>query len=171
MATAGNAAGSREGGSTVAIATHAAWHPPHSSIGPNYMNYHTPRPDRNEPPPNWPLVMVVEDDRLTSDTLEIALESREYRVLGPAASVRGARELLESSTPDIALIDARLATTESDGLLASLTTRHVPICVLTGLTADELPPVYAGCAVLRKPFGLNALLVMLHRIRPGRQAP
>lgn len=124
----------------------------------------------HEASPNWPLVMVVEDDRLTSDTLEIALEAREYRVLGPAASVRDARELLEISTPDIALIDARLATTASDGLLASLTTRNIPICVLTGSTEDELAPVHAGCTILRKPFRLNALLVMLHRIIPGRSA-
>lgn len=132
------------------------------------MNYHAALPDLDDASPNWPLVMVVENDRLTSDTLEIALESREYRVLGPAASARDARELLESSTPDIALIDASLAMTASNGLLASLATRHIPTCVLTGSSTDELAPVYAGCAILRKPFGLNALLVMLHRIRPGR---
>lgn len=132
------------------------------------MNPHPARSDMHEPSPNWPLVMVVESDRLTSDTLEIALESREYRVLGPATSERDARELLESSTPDIALIDACLATTATDGLLASLTTRHIPVCVLTGSSADERAPILAGYAVLRKPFGLNALLVMLDQIRPDR---
>ncbi len=132
------------------------------------MNYHAALPDLDDASPNWPLVMVVENDRLTSDTLEIALESREYRVLGPAASMHDARELLESSTPDIALIDARLAVGTSADLFTSLAARHVPICVLTGSTADELRPLYAGCAILRKPFRLNALLVMLHRIRPGR---
>lgn len=135
------------------------------------MNYHAALPDLDDASPNWPLVMVVENDRLTSDTLEIALESREYRVLGPAANMRDARELLESSTPDIALIDGRLAVGASSALFTSLATRHVPICVLTGLSTVELPPLYAGCAILRKPFGLNALLVMLHRIRPGRSTP
>lgn len=116
---------------------------------------------------HWPQVMVVEDDALVSATLEIALESRDYRVLGPVATLEDAYRLLETSEPDIALIDYRLATATTEKLLASLDARHVPTCVLTGLHADELPPAYASCAVLRKPFGLKALLDALKHARPG----
>jgi DNA-binding response OmpR family regulator len=115
--------------------------------------------------PNGPFVMVVEDDMLIAATLEIALESREYRMLGPVATVEEAQRLLETSEPDIALIDYRLATTTTEKLLPSLNSRHIPICVLTG--ADELPPTYAGCTVLKKPFRLNALLDALKEARPG----
>jgi DNA-binding response OmpR family regulator len=124
----------------------------------------------NAAAPDGPQVMVVEDDLLISATLEIALESRDYRVLGPVATLEEARQLLETSEPDIALIDYRLAKTTTDDLLTSLNARHVPTCVLTGLNADELPAAYAGCTVLQKPFRLNALLDALNQIRPGGPA-
>ncbi|HZX70396.1 MAG TPA: response regulator [Rhodanobacter sp.] len=116
---------------------------------------------------DWPQVMVVEDDMLISATLEIALESRDYRVLGPVATLEEAYQLLETSEPDIALIDYRLATSTTEDLLASLHARQVPTCVLTGLRADELPAAFASCAVLQKPFRLDALLDALKQVRPG----
>ncbi|MEO8998896.1 MAG: response regulator [Rhodanobacter sp.] len=121
----------------------------------------------NATSPNWPQVMVVEDDTMISATLEIALESKQYRVLGPVATLEEAHELLDASSPDFALIDYRLAATTTESLLASLNARHVPTCVLTGVHADELPPAYADCAVLQKPFRLNALLDVLKQVRPG----
>lgn len=114
--------------------------------------------------PNGPIVMVVEDDLMIAETLEIALESRDYRILGPVSTLEQAQQLLETSAPDIALIDYRLATTTTEALLSSLNSRHIPICVLTG--ADELPATYAGCTVLQKPFRLNALLDALQQSRP-----
>lgn len=116
---------------------------------------------------DWPQVMVVEDDMMISETLEIALGSRDYHVLGPVATLEEAYQLLETSEPDIALIDYRLATTTTEGLLASLNARQVPVCVLTGVRVDELPVAYAGCAVLHKPFGLDALLGALKQVRPN----
>ncbi|HEY8682435.1 MAG TPA: response regulator [Rhodanobacter sp.] len=114
-----------------------------------------------------PLVMVVEDDMLIAGTLEIALESKDYRILGPVETVDEALRLLETSRPDIALIDYRLATTPTEGLLRPLHARHIPVCVLTGLTAGELPVAYSGCAVLQKPFRLDALLNALGQASPG----
>ncbi|GGY18847.1 response regulator [Rhodanobacter panaciterrae] len=121
----------------------------------------------NATAPDWPQVMVVEDDMMISATLEIALESRDYRVLGPVATLEEAYQLLETSEPDIALIDYRLAATTTEALLTSLNARQVPTCVLTGLRPDELPAAYAGCAVLQKPFRLDALLDALKQVRPG----
>jgi DNA-binding response OmpR family regulator len=124
----------------------------------------------NDTSPNWPQVMVVEDDTMVSTTLEIALESKHYRVLGPVATLEEARELLDASSPDFALIDYRLAATTTEELLLSLNARHVPTCVLTGLEADQLPAAYANCTVLQKPFRLNALLDALKQVRPARAA-
>ena len=121
----------------------------------------------NSPSPNWPQVMVVEDDKMISMTLEIALESKQYRVLGPVATLAEAHELLDASNPDFALIDYRLAAATTESLLASLNARHVPTCVLTGMHPDELPAIYSDCTVLQKPFRLNALLDALKQVRPG----
>jgi DNA-binding NtrC family response regulator len=119
------------------------------------------------PQMRWPRVMVVEDDMLVSAALEIALESKHCRVLGPVATLEDARELLDTSNPDFALIDYRLATATTEELLAPLNARHIPTCVLTGVRADELPPAYATCAVLQKPVDLDALLDALRQVRPG----
>ena len=114
-----------------------------------------------------PQIMVVEDDMLASEALEIVLESKQCRVLGPVATVDAARELLEASSPDFALIDYELAAATTEGLLAALYARRIPTCVLTGLPADELPEAYAKCAVLQKPCTLDDLLHVLKRVRPG----
>jgi Response regulator containing CheY-like receiver, AAA-type ATPase, and DNA-binding domains len=130
---------------------------------PNLEGWH----DMNALSPKWPQIMVVEDDMLVSEALDIALESKHCRVLGPVATLEDAYELLEASNPDFALIDYRLAATTTEGLLASLNARHIPTCVLTGLRADELPVAYAKCVVLQKPFDLDALLDALRQVRPG----
>ncbi|MEP6897452.1 MAG: response regulator [Rhodanobacter sp.] len=113
------------------------------------------------------LVMVVEDELLIAASLEIALESRGYRVIGPVATVDEALELLKTEQPDMALIDYRLARTTTEALVSPLQTRKIPVCVLTGYSASQLPPTYAGCTVLEKPFRMNALLEALEHIRHG----
>ena len=117
--------------------------------------------------PKWPQILVVEDDVLVSAALEIALESKHCRVLGPVATLEDAHELLDASNPDFALIDYRLAATTTEGLLAPLNARQIPTCVLTGVRADELPQAYANCAVLQKPYRLDALFDALKQVRPG----
>ncbi len=112
-------------------------------------------------------VMVVEDELLIAASLEIALESKGYRVIGPVATVDEALELLKTEQPDMALIDYRLARTTTEALVGPLHTRQIPVCVLTGYSAAQLPPAYAGCTVLEKPFRMNALLEALEHIRRG----
>lgn len=118
--------------------------------------------------PDQPLVMVVEDDMLIAGTLEIALESKNYRILGPVTTVAEALQLLETHNPDVALIDYRLATTTTETLLALLETRQIPVCVLTGISAGELPSAYADYVVLQKPFRLDALLRAIDQARTAR---
>jgi CheY-like chemotaxis protein len=110
------------------------------------------------------LVMVVEDELLVASTLEAALEDGGYRVLGPVATVPAAIGLLRTSPPDMALIDYRLAATTTETLLPSLKSRHIPVCVLTGCGASQLPPAYTGLTVLEKPVRTRTLMATLNRI-------
>ena len=114
-----------------------------------------------------PLVLVVEDELLIAASLEIALEGRGYRVLGPVATVDEALALLETSRPDLALIDYRLASTTTEDLVAPLQALRIPICVLTGYSPQQLPDTYAQCLVLEKPFRMNTLIDGLKRLRPA----
>jgi CheY-like chemotaxis protein len=117
--------------------------------------------------PTEPVVMVVEDELLIAATLEIALESKGYKVLGPVATVDEALALLQQAKPDLAVIDYRLARTTTEALLPELTERNIPVCVLTGYNASQLPPAYAGHTILEKPFRLATLLEALDGIRPA----
>lgn len=114
-----------------------------------------------------PLILVVEDDELIASTMEIALESRGYTLAGPVATLEAATHLLETMEPDLALIDYRLEDCTSEGLLPLLQQRGIPTCVLTGVAADSLPPAYAGCRVLQKPFRLNELIAMVTQLESG----
>lgn len=116
--------------------------------------------------PRSPLhVLVVEDELLIATSLEIALESAGHRLLGPVATVDAAREALETAQPDLALIDYRLADSTTEPLLPDLRERGIPICVLTGYSRDQLPPAYAGCHVLEKPFRMRALIEAIETMR------
>lgn len=110
------------------------------------------------------LVLVVEDELMIAATLEITLDMHGYRVLGPAATVAEAAELLAHTRPDVALIDYRLATTTTEALLPLLEERDVPVCVLTGYGAQQLPPAYARCAVLEKPVPMQALVSVVEEL-------
>ncbi len=115
--------------------------------------------------PDRPLVMVVEDDLLIAETLQIALDAKNYDVLGPTATLAGAYALLDHAFPDVALVDYQLAASTTEQLVSSLNARHIPICLLTGVDPVKLPPAYDGCRILRKPFRLNALLDALRLAR------
>ena len=110
-------------------------------------------------------ILVVEDELLIATSLEMALETHGHSVLGPAASVAEAQTVLETSQPDLALIDYRLADSTTEPLLPVLRDRAIPICVLTGYSRHQLPAAYADCHVLEKPFRMRALVDMVEQMR------
>ncbi len=104
------------------------------------------------------LILVVEDDELVASILDIVLELRGYALAGPVATLEAAMLLLETTKPDLALIDFRLARGTTAGLLPALHHLKVPTCVFTGVAPGSLPVAYAHCMVLQKPFRLNELI-------------
>lgn len=53
-------------------------------------------------------VLVVEDEFLIAMDLEMILEQNGHTVLGPAASIDAALDLLQEARPDVALLDMNL---------------------------------------------------------------
>ena len=109
-------------------------------------------------------MLIVEDELMIASTLEITLDMHGYRVLGPAATVAEAIELMAHSRPDVALIDYRLATSTTEALLPLLDEQAIPVCVLTGYGAHQLPPAYAHYAILEKPIPMQALVSVIEEI-------
>lgn len=121
-----------------------------------------------------PLVLIVEDELLIATALEIALELRGCRVLGPVATIAQTLALLETARPNLALIDYQLASTTTENLLPELEARGIPACVLTGYGRQHLPAAYARHTVLEKPFSMQQLMSVLEEMGsmgPAAQSP
>lgn len=98
------------------------------------------------------LVLVVEDEWLVAEETVRVLQRAGCRVLGPAPSVAAALDLLESETPDVALLDAGLGDQMSFAVADILLEHGVPFAFLSGRSSGELPVGYKGYRFLRKPI-------------------
>jgi two-component SAPR family response regulator len=104
------------------------------------------------------LVMVLEDEVLVSSLLEMILIEQGWRVAGPFRSNRTALEWLETSTPDVALIDFNIADGNSTGTAGKLREMGVPLVVISGYPKsmardDDLQ----AADWLEKPFSEEAV--------------
>jgi CheY-like chemotaxis protein len=102
-------------------------------------------------------VLVAEDTWHVAKALKGVLEEMGLVVVGPAASIRQALELLGSSSPDFAIVDINLKGEFSYPLIERLKARDVPVIVITGY-AQLTEPIKGATAILQKPFSGLALL-------------
>lgn len=99
-----------------------------------------------------PRVLVVEDEPLIAMLVQEWLEELNCEVVGPAASVTGALELIAGVKLDGAVLDVSLGKEESFPIADELRKRGVPFAFATGYGADGLEARFAGTPVLAKPF-------------------
>lgn len=98
-------------------------------------------------------VLVVENDEMSAALLQMQLVHSGALVVGLAASVAEALRLLEVSSPDVALLDYRLAHNEtSEPVAAALAARRVPFVLATGMAAEQLPVAMRSGVLLIKPY-------------------
>lgn len=98
-------------------------------------------------------VLVVEDEWLIASELERILGERGCVVVGPAARVAEALQMVAGESFDAALLDANLAGEIATPVAAALAARGTPFAVVTGYDRDQLPegPLREVPRV-RKPF-------------------
>jgi CheY-like chemotaxis protein len=112
------------------------------------------------------LLLVVEDDRDTRDTLAALLSEIGYSVCDAADGRRALAEL-RSLRPDLVLLDYGIPALKdgSDFLHAKALDPEIastPVIVVSGY---NLPESIAGTvAVMRKPFELDDLLAAIARV-------
>jgi CheY-like chemotaxis protein len=111
-----------------------------------------------------PMVLIVEDELLIATTLEMMLSEKGYEIAGPAPTVEEALAVLETTQPDVALLDYRLGNSTTESLLSVLQERGIPVCMVTGYGRDALPERYQQYPVLEKPFSLSELLEELRHL-------
>lgn len=111
-------------------------------------------------------VLVVEDDFIVAFDMQTLLEEQGARVLGPAANLAEARELLAKERPTVAVLDVNLGGDYVFPLADELLAKDVPFVFATAYADDDrLFPQQAPIAPrLSKPVLPNVLIAQLLRI-------
>ena len=103
-------------------------------------------------------LLVIEDEPLVALDIAAALETAGAEVIGPAGTATEALNLINSTKPDAALLDANLRGQSAGEIAARLTARNVPFIFVTGYGADSLPQAFAKAPILSKPFSHEQLV-------------
>lgn len=112
-------------------------------------------------------VLLVEDEPLVALEIEAHLLGLGCEIVGPAATVAAARDLIEKCRCDVALLDANLGGSRVDEIAARLDDRGVPFAFATGYGRDAAPDRFADIPVLTKPFSTGELLSVLRSLIEG----
>lgn len=111
-------------------------------------------------------VLVVEDDYLIATDMTFALEDRGAQVLGPAATVRDALDLIEHAGPiDGAVVDVNLHGEWAFPIAHALNSLHVPFVFATGYDEDVIPESFRNVPRCEKPIDFGQIASALNRDR------
>jgi DNA-binding response OmpR family regulator len=107
-------------------------------------------------------VLLVEDSWHIAVAVKSLLENAGLIVEGPAASLARADALLDSRTPDIAIVDINIKGHMSFQLIDRLVARSIPVIVVSGY--DEAARLDGKvAAILNKPVRAGDLLATVRR--------
>lgn len=111
-------------------------------------------------------VLIVEDDFIVAFDMQTMLEEQGARVLGPAATLSEARQILDKEQPTIAVLDVNLNGEYVFPLVADLRARQVPFVFATAYADDDrlFPQEMRADPRLAKPVLPNVLFGHLLRI-------
>lgn len=110
-------------------------------------------------------VLVVEDETLIGLQIEESLKAAGCAVIGPAASVSDAVDLIVASKPTAAILDVNLGFERSFPVADVLLAKGIPFAFSTGYTTiSELPERFQNVEVLPKPLARTSLLEALERL-------
>ena len=114
-------------------------------------------------------ILVVEDDRLLALYDADLLTAWDCEVLGPAASVAAALDILAETLPDAALLDVSLGGETSEPIAEALAAIPRPFVVTTAFAPRHLGPSLRTAPILGKPFSETRLRrVLTDLLAPSR---
>ena len=109
-------------------------------------------------------ILIVEDEFFVADSLAMYLTSLGAVVVGPAASVRDALDLVDQSERlDGAVLDVNLQGKQAYPVADALAARNVPFVLVTGYASDSIPERYNAVPQCSKPFRAAELVRLLFR--------
>jgi len=111
------------------------------------------------------LILVVEDEYLIAADLAAWLEGEGAEVLGPAASVEDALDLVKFvGPPDASVLDINLGDEKVFPVADALRDAGVPFLFLSGYDARVVPEPYQGVPCCPKPLDHPRLLRSLSKL-------
>jgi CheY-like chemotaxis protein len=103
-------------------------------------------------------ILIVEDDCITAMDLAETLSAAGAQVVGPAATIGSAFELLRRQPYlDIALLDVEVEGDYVFDVADELVKLDVPIVFTTGYERSEIPPRFHAVPHCEKPIGIAAI--------------
>jgi|SRR5271165_5213197 len=112
-------------------------------------------------------ILVVDDEPMIAMLLEDWLIELGHEIVGPAHSASSALALLETASPDAAIVDVSLGDESGYPVAECLSKRKIPFVFATGYGQANLMPPFAGTRVLTKPFDFSALRSALDGLANG----
>jgi PAS domain S-box-containing protein len=118
--------------------------------------------------PSGRRILLVEDEALVALEAAAALEAAGFAVVGPAASVAEAFELLDRFGCDCAVLDVNLGSETAEPIALRLTEEGVPFLTVSGYSRAQQPAVFKNAPFLAKPLILESLIAEIERHMEGR---
>jgi DNA-binding NtrC family response regulator len=111
-------------------------------------------------------VLIVEDDFIIAMDLQVTLERGRWRIMGPAASVQHALQLLKQELPSTALLDVHLGDELVTPVAERLKAHDVPFAVASAYDRPEQfgGEVLSGAPNVGKPVRETRLLETMARL-------
>ncbi|MDX0629745.1 response regulator [Sinorhizobium medicae] len=111
-------------------------------------------------------VLVVEDEFLVALQIEADLLAAGYVVVGPFTSLAQSISAARAHPFDIATLDLNLRGEFAYPLVDELVDRKVPVLLLTGYAAHDLPERFRALPRLAKPFDGTQLIRKISDVYP-----
>ena len=109
-------------------------------------------------------VLIVEDEPLVAENLRADLIDEGFEVVGIAARVESALNLIHGMVFDVAIIDANLAGRSAAPAAAALSARSLPFMVLSGYAREQLQGEFSEAVYVQKPYRIRKLIDTLNSL-------
>jgi CheY-like chemotaxis protein len=115
--------------------------------------------------PSGHSILVVEDEAITALAVAQMLEQAGFTVIGPAARVGEAIDLLRATVPDVAMLDLNLFGSSAYPIAEALRSRGIPFLFCTGYwDLDPAAGIMDDVQVLSKPVSAGKLISALNKL-------
>lgn len=114
-------------------------------------------------------ILIVEDDLVSSMAISLMLQDEGYEVVDQLMSADNLLESVESTSPDLLLLDVRLKG-HIDGTTAAQQlrkTHELPIIFLTAFNDEETKLIIqkiSNSGLINKPYNLNEIVTTIEKV-------